>query len=38
MFAFENQNTARLNGGTELVSQDNILFKTHGIVKGIHFF
>ena len=30
--------TAKLNDGTELVSQDIILLKTDGIVNGIHFF
>ena len=35
IFISENQNLARLNSQTELVSQDIILFKTDGIV---HFF
>ena len=38
IFASENQNTATLNGETELVPQDIKLFKIDVTVKGIHFF
>ena len=38
IFASENQNTARLNGETELVSQNIILLKTDSIAEGVHFF
>lgn len=38
IFASENQNAARQNGETELVSQDIIILKTVGIIKSIHFF